>query len=74
MQILEGILSDFHEIDINPKNDHYSWKEVEVKGNGPKPGPRAKHGMVAIGKMIYLFGGITGENQESNKIFSFEPK
>lgn len=35
------------------------------------PGPRAKHGMVAIDKAIYLVGGITGHNQVSNQMFTY---
>ena len=36
-----------------------TWTELEP--NGPSPGPRIGHTAVAIGTVMYVFGGRTGE-------------
>lgn len=43
-----------------------------MKDTNCTPGPRAKHGMAAFGRKIYLFGGITDHNKVSNQIFCFD--
>jgi N-acetylneuraminic acid mutarotase len=71
MQILNGILNDFHQIDLSDNVKKYEWQEVSLKSAKITPGPRAKHAMVCHNSIIYLFGGIKGPVQGNNEIYSF---
>ena len=44
LQILSGILADFHSINLGQEEGRFQWKEITA--NGDNPGPRAKCGMV----------------------------
>lgn len=68
---MNGVLSDFHKINIKPKENTLLWKMVEVK-KGKPPGPRAKHGLVGINSKIYLIGGIRSSVDISNEIHVYD--
>lgn len=40
------------------KLEHKTWEKLEPNPTGLKPPPRARHSAVAIGKKIYIFGGV----------------
>jgi len=57
METSQLLYDDFFVIDVGlpePK-----WNKIHT--TGPKPPPRAAHGMTAIRNEIFLFGGV-GEN------------
>jgi len=72
LQILSGILGDFHRINLNPKNGKFEWHDVPLRAGSPTPGPRAKHSMVCYRNRIYLFGGICSSTEYSNKLFCYD--
>jgi serine/threonine protein kinase/N-acetylneuraminic acid mutarotase len=57
-------LDDFYAFDVERK----TWEKIERNPTGVKPPPLARHSAVAIGKKLYIFGGVQVESF-SNDLF-----
>ena len=66
LQILNGVLADFHKICIKPEQNLFQWVNVEAKNSDYSPGPRAKHSLVAHQNKIYLIAGIKSALETTN--------
>jgi hypothetical protein len=66
-QLLQGILSDFHSLKLNPDKE-YNWQKETVT-NGP--GHLARHAAVSYCDELYVHGGINQASKTVGKMFKF---
>ena len=72
LQILNGVLSDFHKISLNENATKFEWVEVPLKETAVRPGPRAKCGMFSHDNKIYLVAGIKSMVLSTNEIHQYD--
>lgn len=69
-EVNEGILSDFHEMQLS-HSQVFQWKKVKPEQE-LNPGPLMRHSAVVFGDFMYVFGGNHKSLKSSNALWSFD--